>query len=464
MAYRDLVVVLPGITGSVLEKHGRVVWDFSLAAGWEVLRSRGEAIDALALDGDDPEAADLGDGVRATRLLHRAHALPGLHKNIGYGPLVRALRERLEAEVVEFPYDWRRDNRASAHALRRLVHERLPAWREASGATDAGVVLVAHSMGGLVSRHYLECLGGYEHCRALVTFGTPFRGSPHALEFLANGYKKLFLDLSAAVRSFPSVHQLLPRYPMLDVDGTLMRIAEAAEVPGVDRGLARDAIAFHTAIDAGVKERAGADGYLLQPVVGMRQPTMQSARLADGACVVGRDVPAGWPSELGDGDGTVPRVSATPIELSTELRDTFFAERHAALQANANVLESICLMLKQLPLLAAIDRVRGSAPAPARGQAPAVALQLDDAYRADEPVVVRADVANYVEPVTTITAQLEPLDRRETSRALDLRWDGDGYEAVVEDLPPGAYAITVSPGPAFPAPAPAIRDLFEVVA
>ncbi len=41
------------------------------------------------------------------------------------------------ANFYHFPYDWRRDNRASARLLKKLVDKRLKRWREASGATDA---------------------------------------------------------------------------------------------------------------------------------------------------------------------------------------------------------------------------------------------------------------------------------------------------------------------------------------
>jgi hypothetical protein len=464
MTFRHLVIVLPGITGSVLEQHGREAWSFSVGAGWQALRTRGESINALALDGDDPDVDDLGDGVRAVRIVHRAHSLPGLHKNLGYGPLLSALRERLGAEVIEFPYDWRRDNRASARALRRVVHERLPLWREASGAADAKVVLVAHSMGGLVSRYYLECLDGWEECRALVTFGTPYRGAPSALDYLANGYKKLFLDVSEAMRSFTSVYQLLPRYPMVELGhGQVARVSEAVGIPHVDANRARDALAFHAAIDTAVEQHQGAAKYSLIPIVGMRQPTLQSAQLVDGRCVMSRNLPVGWPAELADGDGTVPRASATPIELSTEVRDTFLSERHAALQVNAELLEQICMKLEQLHVAEFLSHVRGAPPSPRRERAPAVAIELDDAYAAGESVVIRATTINYVEPITNLQASVVPIEPGGTPRSLAMRWTGEAYEVAFEGLSPGPYVATVTPGPAFPVPAPPVRDLFEVV-
>ena len=77
-------------------------------------------------------------------------------------------------------------------------------------------------MGGLVARWYLECLGGWQDTRALITFGTPHRGSLNAVDFLVNGFvKKLgplkVADLSRLLRSLTSVYQLLPIYPCVDV-------------------------------------------------------------------------------------------------------------------------------------------------------------------------------------------------------------------------------------------------------
>ncbi|HYZ09976.1 MAG TPA: hypothetical protein VE709_15610 [Pseudonocardiaceae bacterium] len=51
------------------------------------------------------------------------------------------------------------------------------------------VVVLAHSMGGLVARHWLGPGGGAAHCRALITLGTPHRGAPKALDWLLNGVR-----------------------------------------------------------------------------------------------------------------------------------------------------------------------------------------------------------------------------------------------------------------------------------
>lgn len=125
----------------------------------------------MALGGDDPNVDDLGDGIRATRLVPDAHLIPGLVKIDGYSAMVRLITDTFKvqrgsidddgpANFFEFPYDWRRDNRVAARQLKTLIDRRLSQWRAFSGADDAKVILLAHSMGGLVARHYLEMLDG----------------------------------------------------------------------------------------------------------------------------------------------------------------------------------------------------------------------------------------------------------------------------------------------------------------
>ena len=71
---RDLIIVLPGITGSVLEKNGKEVWATSGQAFWQGVKTRFDTVRDLALMGVcDPQDDDLGDGVYATRLIDDLH-------------------------------------------------------------------------------------------------------------------------------------------------------------------------------------------------------------------------------------------------------------------------------------------------------------------------------------------------------------------------------------------------------
>ena len=337
---RDMVIVLPGITGSVLQKDSRPLWAISGRSIWDVVRTSGSSLEALQLNNDDPNVDDLGDGITATSVMDDFHLVPGLIKIVdGYTQLRKLIVERFEvipgrledekpANYFEFPYDWRRDNRVAARQLKALIDRKLPAWRTFSGAKDAKVLLIAHSMGGLICRYYLEVLNredrgreNWRDCKALITFGTPYRGSVKALKCLTEPYKKLFVDLTGALRSFTSMYQLLPIYEAVKVGDEYKRARDVDGIPGIARERAAAGDSFYREIDDAVEARKGnADfqehGYKIIPIVGTRQPTFQSAELANGRLTVTHALPKIVPSILWDGDGTVPRASATPLELS----------------------------------------------------------------------------------------------------------------------------------------------------
>jgi hypothetical protein len=125
MPFPDVVVILPGISGSVLAKDGKEIWGSSSGAIWRAISSGGDSIKTLALTAiDDPELDDLGAGVTATGRVPDVHIIPGLWKIDGYSGLTARLQSALGLEpgknLFEFPYDWRRDNRVSARRLQRL--------------------------------------------------------------------------------------------------------------------------------------------------------------------------------------------------------------------------------------------------------------------------------------------------------------------------------------------------------
>ena len=269
-------------------------------------------------------------------------------------------------------------------------------------------------MGGLVARYYLEVLEGWPNCRALITFGTPYRGSLNALNYLANGYKKLFVDLTEVMRSFPAMYQLLPIYQALRDGSQYIRVAEAKQITGVAKQQAEDALAFHREIEAKVNEhQANGDyrdhGYVIVPVVGTRQRTMQSAVLNGTLVTVVPEPPAVIDPLLADGDGTVPRASAIPIELSDAYRDSFTPERHGALQCNPSVLNDLRGRLEQMQAHG-LGKVRGPQESPAAAEQAAIALDLDDLYLPDEPVVMQARLVNVQRPPGPLGARIEPVD------------------------------------------------------
>jgi len=476
MQMRDMVILLPGIMGSVLQKDDRDLWAISGQAALTALGSMGSSLEELELGEDDPEVDDLGDSIHATRLMPDAHIVPGLWKIDGYSTTSEFLTRYLgfergsvsqegPANFFEFPYDWRRDNRVAARQLKRFIDQRLPLWRESNNVADAKVILLAHSMGGLVARYYLEVFEGWRECKALITFGTPYRGSVNAINFLANGYKKLFLDLTELLRSFTSVYQLMPIYKVLDVNGEFQRVAETDDIPGVHRGRAEQALAFHREIEAAVNEHK--DDALYQrlyrtiPVVGTHQLGLQSAKLSGGNLTASRSLPTWIDSRLDGGDGTVPRLSATPIELSQEFRESFIAERHGSLQNNRQVLSDLGERLKQMQT-SDLSTIRGARTSRAAEERPAISLDLDDLYLADEPIVLRAKLVNMSAHDGPPSVRIEPVAEERAPIEGKFRQDEDGWTFRLEELAPGPYRVEVWTRAAGRRDPTSVHDLFEV--
>lgn len=336
----DLVVVLPGIMGSVLTKDGHEVWNHTLAvAGRQALGGLG-GVRALALPNDVGDA-DPADGVEAVGLIKGLHILPGVSAIDGYGTLLTFLERRLGiseriGNLLPFPYDWRLSVRLNARRLAARVEPALAAWRARTGDSTARAVFVAHSMGGLVARYYLDVLDGSRHARSLVTIGTPYRGSVNALTTLHGGVAprlgRLAEPFTRLARSMPSLHQLLPTWRCLaDGDGLRSRLGQT-HVTGVDSNLAADALRLHEELDS-----ADGDGYSLHVFGGYRQPTRQSASPAPDGLVGLRDLDG----TDHQGDGTVPRFSCFPAQSEDDSAVRFFAQKHGALQNERALLNQL---------------------------------------------------------------------------------------------------------------------------
>lgn len=457
---QDLHVLIPGITGSVLrDRDGHDLWALRFGALREVLRAGLASPDKLLLQGDDPDVDDLDDGITAPEVIEGITIFPGLHKCDSLGGLrnfLASARHLDTSSLLAFPYDWRRDNRVAARKLKRLVEEKLFEIHRA-GAPNARAVLLAHSMGGLVARYYLEVLGGWRDCRALVTFGTPHRGSVKILEYLAHGYKPMFIRLTELVRSCTSSYQLLPIYPMLESGGTWQRVAEISGIENVNQEKARQGLAFHREIEAAHAENLKdpdyqENPYLLIPVVGTGQPTLQSARLEGGRLVTTRSVPAKFPEGLEDGDGSVPRASAIPIGVKGPA--LFAKEQHSSLHARPDVQQGVYdNLIMPFGPLGAIKAI---------AQKPGLALDLEDAYVPGEPVAISVRPLDF-ESAGEMKGHLQPLGEGAAPSTFSLARSGDVWTATLAPLASGPYRLEVR-AKAFAGPAEAaIHDLFEVI-
>ncbi|NTV62921.1 MAG: hypothetical protein HGA65_05205 [Oscillochloris sp.] len=473
----DLMIFLPGVMGSVLAKDGNVLWGISPKILPRLLQFE-QFVRDLSLAGDDPDRLALDDGVVATALMPDVHLIPGFWKIDGYTSLIDAISAQVgvtlgdvaapqkKANFFPFPYDWRRDNRANAKRLKRFIDKQLPAWQESSGNASAKVILMAHSMGGLISRYYLECLGGHAKCRALLTFGTPYRGSLNALDSIINGMHlfKSFFDVSPALRSFTSTYQLLPSYPVVDTGHGYADLTQTGRIGDLDPERARNAIKqFIQPMEAAARKRVKAD----QPLpyqsflfIGTNQPTKESALLSAGVITPREELPdlAQIRRFPGYGDNTVPFYSALPG--GTRLRDhriSYASESHGSLQCNLYLQEQL---IKTLQLLQASDDILGEESFEA-GIQPGLRLRISDAYPSEgglirvEPADIEGDLGDLQITLAQLDAEAPPTSRLVAPQ--------DGAWVTELDRPaPGIYRVQaeIITGPArFVRP---VQDLFEV--
>lgn len=197
----SLVIFVPGLTGSVLENAGgsrkEVVWlnPFALLQG---------RMNHLDLADDGVTDATEGVTIEAPRPLW-----------VAYAKIILRLQHEFSAPV--FAYDWRKATTHNARLLRDFINEQLPA----SGFER--VVLVGHSMGGLVITDYLTMpetkAEAEQKVRTVVTLGTPYRGAMEAVLAFANPDDPKFSvlakvnknnDAHRMVLTWPGMYHLLP--------------------------------------------------------------------------------------------------------------------------------------------------------------------------------------------------------------------------------------------------------------
>lgn len=431
--FPDLVVFLPGIAGSTLRRGDELLWGMD----WRSMRGAllGGGLDRLSIPHDDGSDA-LDDGIEAEAVVDSIQIIPGLWKIEQYGGFCAQLRTSVGlvegANFLRFPYDWRRDNRVSAGRLARFAAESLRRWRKTSGNADAKIVFVCHSMGGLVARYYVECLEGWRSTRRVFTIGTPHRGSLDALGYLANGYAKsigpVSLDATRPLRSFASVHQLLPTFACVGEGAGLSRVGDL-DIPNVSRERVADAMCFHQEITAAAATNQMQEGYdaqHLSTIASNRQPTFQSARLT----ATGLELVRSIRGDDNGGDGTVPLVSATPTGIDYG-RTTYVWGVHAALCNQEALVDHVVAALRTGRIEEDIFR-DGTA-------APQVQMMLPDACVADEAFEITATVPGpYEQTLAVSTSNADGGAGPETT----LHRDGDRLVGTMR-LPEGAWRIRV---------------------
>ncbi|MGB3713968.1 MAG: FHA domain-containing protein [Candidatus Promineifilaceae bacterium] len=122
--------------------------------------------------------------------------------------LVDELNFRRDVDFYEFPYDWRQDVRTSAAQLGQLIE---------SLDSDRPVIVIGHSLGTMVTRYYVECLGGDKRVERVILMGGPHKGAVKGLVSMLVAPEVLPFGimgecLREILMTFPSCYQILPDY------------------------------------------------------------------------------------------------------------------------------------------------------------------------------------------------------------------------------------------------------------
>lgn len=112
-----------------------------------------------------------------------------VHGFLENGNTFRTLRKRLEKQGVEclVPKLRPSDGRGGLEALAA----RLKVDIEAAYGIEQPISIIAFSMGGLVSRHYLQNLGGATRCEKLFTISSPHQGTQAARFYPTRGAEQM---------------------------------------------------------------------------------------------------------------------------------------------------------------------------------------------------------------------------------------------------------------------------------
>jgi pimeloyl-ACP methyl ester carboxylesterase len=224
------VILIPGVLGSRLRDHtGKELWPGT----------------ALHLVADSKRELELPFDRHTLRPVEGGLEPNGLFEDaLGsdfYGAILRTLRQsggfvpgKLGQPVdpqsrryYVFPYDWRQDNVTSARQLDAMIEQIRRDYADPALKVD----VIAHSMGGLVTRYYLRYgtvdalegdgafpinMAGAEKINSVILLGTPNLGSVSSLQSMLLGHRVGLRRIEPEIlATMPSVYELLP-HPLTD--------------------------------------------------------------------------------------------------------------------------------------------------------------------------------------------------------------------------------------------------------
>lgn len=412
---KHLIVIVPGIGGSVLADDAGVVW--------------GDTLRRVIGAAREPRRLSISEAprLRAVGLMGTVGFCPPFQLQ-GYDGLVKSLvngldtpdlvvdvaadgQERnLGADIVAMPFDFRLGVEAASHRLAAEVTARLA---HLTPTEQLGrVIVIGHSMGGLVARCWASDPVNARTCLAVLTVGTPHRGATKALDWLVNGVavgeqltvganpvtrasRALLTETTEVLREWPAVYDLLPTYAVVQDTLAKSHLTVGELVGPTARGFLSDPVFWRHSrraadLHAMISSAWGDPGSgrpATIPFFARDHGTVHMAQIAEGALTVAAADPEWQPNPGWGGDGTVPALSAIPPELGRP-QDTdrwhHVADRHVPMANNGAVIAMVRNLVGD-----DVSAVRGDHAADVR-----LGVHLADSVLSGDTVTVAARVVS----------------------------------------------------------------------
>jgi pimeloyl-ACP methyl ester carboxylesterase len=334
------IILIPGIMGTSIIRNtdNKQLWPSILSSN----------IIALALDpnGNDipNQAASPGRVIRS--FLTRKVYSPtfDFFKRNGY---VEGI------DLFEYPYDWRKDLRIASQNLEDTINQA----KEKSNSEK--VILIAHSMGGLVARHYLINQSNTKNIEKIFILGTPHIGAPKSYASIRYGKEDPIpwwiptrptpSELMVAIGNMLGLYMVLPtkKYETISKDGFLIYNDNRLNLDqtyyengGVNIKMIESAMKFHDDLEMAWDKNPFAETYLMIGKLG--------ANSTIGAIIVnvsGTNVSIKY--EMVEGDKTIPLISTKSIKVPPTNVFEFNVE-HQELASDSNVLNRILSLIEKV--------------------------------------------------------------------------------------------------------------------
>lgn len=317
------VIILPGISGTQFYKDNHIVWP-------------PRQLYALS-DISDVMCNSAGNPVKTLRIGDPVYS--------SYSKLYKSLAS-IGLKPHYFGYDWRLDNNHSELMLEKYISKVMQQDKSKK------VILVAHSMGGLVAAKYIAKYP--QNVEKFIAIGVPFLGTPKALDTFETG--SFFGDWKDSITgilikqlsiNFKSVYQLLPSKYYFNIQNCYVNSPKKIigfkntrdflllRFPGYCKSYFNTSDDFYNSIEKVYYGQKYAfndvDSYF---IVGSGIPTMGEIDLTN------------YDLSPIDGDSTVPIFSATVGNRANPNKCYYIKASHGSLPCNTNVLNQIGNILK----------------------------------------------------------------------------------------------------------------------